>query len=151
MEYTPIGAVTAANHPAADRAPSYRTPAHIVDGNDVIVVRDIIAAAVERARAGEGPTIVEAETYRHYGHSRTDPATYRPAEEVERWLKHDPLDVARARLEALDVTPDTIKGIDDRASALVAEAVAAAKAAPPADVAEAFTDVWADGGAAWRT
>jgi TPP-dependent pyruvate/acetoin dehydrogenase alpha subunit len=151
MEYTPIAAVTAADHPAADRAGSYRMPAQIVDGNDVIAVRDVIAEAVQRARAGEGPTIIEAETYRHYGHSRTDPATYRPAEEVERWLKHDPLDVARARLEALGVTPDTIKNLDDRAAATVAEAIAAAKAAPPADIAEAFTDVWADGGAAWRT
>jgi len=115
MEYTPIGAVTAADHPAADRAPAYRIPAKIIDGNDVIVVRDTVAEAAARARAGEGPTVIEAETYRHYGHSRTDPAKYRPAEEVERWLKHDPLDIARARLEALGVTPDTIKGIDEKA------------------------------------
>ncbi|GIH04878.1 pyruvate dehydrogenase E1 component subunit alpha [Rhizocola hellebori] len=151
MEYTPIGAVTAADHPAADRAPAYRLPAQVVDGNDVVAVHDAMAAAALRAREGEGPTVIEAETYRHYGHSRTDPATYRPAEEVERWLKHDPLDVARARLEALGVTPDAIGKVDDRASAQVAEAVAEAKAAPPADIAEAFTDVWADGGSAWRT
>jgi pyruvate dehydrogenase E1 component alpha subunit len=150
MEYTPIGAVTAADHPAADRAPAYRMPAQIVDGNDVIAMRDAVAVAAQRARAGEGPTVIEAETYRHYGHSRTDPATYRPAEEVERWLKHDPLDVARARLEALGVTPEIISKTDDRAGAVVAEAIAEAKAAPPADIAEAFTDVWADGGAAWR-
>jgi pyruvate dehydrogenase E1 component alpha subunit len=151
MEYTPIGAVTAADHPAADRAPAYRIPAEVIDGNDVVVVRDAIAAAAARARAGEGPTVIEAETYRHYGHSRTDPAKYRPAEEVERWLKHDPIDVARARLEALGVTPDTIKGIDARAEAVVAAAIDAAKNAPAADVSEAFADVWADGGAAWRT
>jgi TPP-dependent pyruvate/acetoin dehydrogenase alpha subunit len=151
MEYTPIGAVTAADHPAADRAPAYRIPAKVIDGNDVIVVRDAIAEAAERARAGEGPTVIEAETYRHYGHSRTDPAKYRPAEEVERWLKHDPIDVARARLEALGVTPDTIKGVDERADAVVAAAVDAAKNAPAADVREALTDVWADGGSAWRT
>jgi pyruvate dehydrogenase E1 component alpha subunit len=151
MEYTPIGAVTAADHPAADRAPAYRIPAKIIDGNDVIVVRDTVAEAAARARAGEGPTVIEAETYRHYGHSRTDPAKYRPAEEVERWLKHDPLDIARARLEALGVTPDTIKGIDEKADAIVAAAIDAAKNAPVADVREAFTDVWADGGSAWRT
>jgi acetoin:2,6-dichlorophenolindophenol oxidoreductase subunit alpha len=150
MEYTPIAAVTAADHPAADRAASYRMAAQIVDGNDAIAVRDAVASAAERARAGDGPTIIEAETYRHYGHSRTDPATYRPAEELERWLKHDPIDVARARLEALGVTPDAINDIDVRASAEVAAAVAAAKAAPAADIAEAFTDVWADGGATWR-
>lgn len=150
MEYTPIGAVTAADHPAADRAPAYRMPAQVIDGNDVVVVREAVAAAVDRARAGEGPTVIEAETYRHYGHSRTDPATYRPAEEVERWLKHDPIDVARARLEALGVDPDSIKVVDERATSTVAAAMAAAKAAPAADVAEAFTDVWADGGAQWR-
>jgi acetoin:2,6-dichlorophenolindophenol oxidoreductase subunit alpha len=151
MEYTPIGAVTAADHPAADRAPAYRMAARIVDGNDVVAVRDAVAAAAERARAGKGPTIIEAETYRHYGHSRTDPAKYRPAEEVERWLKHDPIDIARAQLEALGVTPDEINAIDTRASEVVVAAIAAAEAAPAADIAEAFTDVWADGGAAWRT
>jgi len=150
MEYTPIGAVTAADHPAADRAPAYRMPAEVVDGNDVVLVREAVAVAVGRARAGDGPTVIEAETYRHYGHSRTDPATYRPAEEVERWMKHDPIDVARARLEALGVSPDEIKVVDGRATSTVAEAVAAARAAPDADVAEAFTDVWADGGAQWR-
>jgi acetoin:2,6-dichlorophenolindophenol oxidoreductase subunit alpha len=150
MEYTPIGAVTAADHPAADRASAYRMPAQIIDGNDVAVVRETVAAAAARARAGEGPTIIECETYRHYGHSRTDPAKYRPAEEVERWLKHDPIDVARARLEALGVTPDAIKDIDAKADAVVAAAIDAAKKAPAADVNEAFTDVWADGGAAWR-
>jgi len=151
MEYTPIGAVTAAEHPAADRAAGYGLPSYIVDGNDAVVVRDVVAGAAQRARAGEGPTVIEAETYRHYGHSRTDPGSYRPADEVERWLKHDPIDVARARLEALGVTPDAIRDIDDSATAEVAAAVAGAKAAPAADVAEAFTDVWADGGAAWRT
>jgi pyruvate dehydrogenase E1 component alpha subunit len=151
MEYTPIGAVTAADHPAADRAPGYRIPAQVIDGNDVVVVREAMSAAAARARAGEGPTVIEAETYRHYGHSRTDPAKYRPAEEVERWLKHDPIDVARARLEALGITPDTIRGIDARADAVVLAAIDAAKNAPAADVNEAFTDVWADGGAAWRT
>src|SRR5262249_60301898 len=111
---------------------------------------DALAPRAPPAGAGEGPTTTGAERYRHYGHSRTDPASYRPAEEVERWLKHDPIDVARAQLEALGVTPVQIKDIDDKAGAEVAAAISAAKAAPTADVAEAFTDVWADGGAAWR-
>jgi pyruvate dehydrogenase E1 component alpha subunit len=151
MEYTPIGAVTAVEHPAADRAPAYRIPAEVIDGNDIVVVREAVLRAAERARAGDGPTIIEAETYRHHGHSRTDPAKYRPAEEVERWLKHDPLDLARARLEALGVEPDDIRKVDERAAAHVAAAVDAAKNAPDADPAEAFTDVWADGSATWRT
>jgi acetoin:2,6-dichlorophenolindophenol oxidoreductase subunit alpha len=151
MEYTPIGAVTAVEHPAADRAPAYRIPAEVIDGNDVVVVREAVLRAAERARAGDGPTVIEAETYRHHGHSRTDPAKYRPAEEVERWLKHDPLDLARARLEALGVEPDDIRKVDERAAAHVAAAIDAAKKAPEADAAEAFTDVWADGSATWRT
>jgi pyruvate dehydrogenase E1 component alpha subunit len=151
MEYTPIGAVTAVEHPAADRAPAYRIPAEIIDGNDVVVVKDVVTTAIERARAGDGPTVIEAETYRHHGHSRTDQALYRPAEEVERWMKHDPLDLARARLEALGVTPDEIRRVDERADDHVAAAVEAAKNAPDADPAEALTDVWADGSATWRT
>ena len=151
MEYTPIAAVTASTNPAADRAPAYGIPAEVIDGNDVVAVQEAAAHAVIQARDGQGPSVLEAQTYRHYGHSRADPAKYRPAEEVERWLKHDPLDVARARLEALGVDPATIARVDDEAAAEVAAAVDAAKNAPDADPAEAFTDVWADGGAAWRT
>ena len=79
MEYTPIGEVTAVANPAADRAPAYRLPGEVLDGNDVVVVREVVARAAARARAGEGPTVLEAKTYRHFGHSRTDPASYRPA------------------------------------------------------------------------
>jgi pyruvate dehydrogenase E1 component alpha subunit len=151
MEYTPIGAVTAAEHPAADRAPAYGIPAEVIDGNDVTVVFEAVTNAARRAREGGGPTVIEAETYRHHGHSRTDPATYRPKEEVERWLKRDPLDLARARLEAQGVDPEQIRAVDERATEHVAAAVDAAKNAPDADPDEAFTDVWADGSATWRT
>jgi pyruvate dehydrogenase E1 component alpha subunit len=151
MEYTPIGNVTSVANPAADRASANGLPGEVVDGNDVVLVRDAVARAAERARAGEGPTVIEAQTYRHYGHSRADPAKYRPADEVERWMKHDPLDLARARLEALGVPPDAVAAADARAAAVVDAAVNAAKAAPPPAVEEAFTDMWADGGAQWRT
>jgi acetoin:2,6-dichlorophenolindophenol oxidoreductase subunit alpha len=151
MEYTPIASVTSVANPAADRAGSYGIPGEIVDGNDVVLVRDVAMRAVERARRGDGPTVIEAQTYRHYGHSRADPAKYRPAEELERWLKHDPLDVARARLESLDVQPDMVAQVDRRIKDVVEKAVEAAKNAPEPDPGEAFTDVWADGGAAWRT
>jgi len=151
MEYTPIASVTAADNPAADRAPGYRIPAEVIDGNDVVIVYGAVLRAAARARAGDGPTVIEAQTYRQFGHSRTDPGKYRPAEEVERWLKHDPLDVARARLEALGITPDDIAEVDERAAGRVAAAIDAAKNAPDPDPAEAFTDVWADGGAVWRT
>jgi pyruvate dehydrogenase E1 component alpha subunit len=151
MEYTPIAEVTAVAHPAADRAPGYGLPAEVIDGNDVVVVAGAVGRAVERARAGEGPTVIEAQTYRHFGHSRADPATYRPPEEVAQWLGRDPLDIARARLDALGVPPESVARIDNRAAEIVAAAMAAAKAAPGPDPAEAMTDVWADGGAAWRT
>ena len=151
MEYTPIASVTAVANPAADRAPAYGLPAELIDGNDVLAVKDTVSKAATRARAGQGPTIVEARTYRHYGHSRTDPAKYRPADEVRDWLARDPLTVARERLVGLGVTDEVIAGVERRAADTVAAAVAGAKAAPDADPAEAFTDVWADGGASWRT
>jgi pyruvate dehydrogenase E1 component alpha subunit len=151
MEYTPIGEVTAVANPAADRAPAYGIPADIVDGNDVVVVRDAVAAAAERARSGGGPTVIEALTYRHFGHSRTDPGTYRPAAEVEEWLRRDPLELARARLQAAGLPAEAVAAADERAERTVAEAVAEAKAAPGPDPDDALTDVWADGGSAWRT
>jgi len=151
MEYTPIGEVTGVANPAADRAPAYGLPAEVIDGNDVLVVRDAVARAAERARGGGGPTVIEAKTYRHFGHSRTDPASYRPAEEVQEWLTRDPLDLARARLTDLGVTGESIAAADDRAARTVADAVAAARAAPGPDPGEALRDVWADGGSAWRT
>ncbi|MCK8432913.1 thiamine pyrophosphate-dependent dehydrogenase E1 component subunit alpha [Streptomyces sp. D2-8] len=151
MEYTPIADVTAVPRPAADRAPAYGIPGEVVDGNDVVAVEETVERLARRARAGDGPAVLEAETYRHFGHSRTDPAAYRPAEEVERWLKHDPLDLARGRLAELGVGEETVAEADERARAVVERAVEAAKAAPPPDPREALTDVWADGGAAWRT
>ena len=151
MEYTPIGSVTAADHPAAGRAASYRLPAEVIDGNDVVLVAEAVGRAADRARCGDGPTVLEALTYRHFGHSRTDPATYRPAGELEEWLDRDPLEVARRRLGDLGVPEPELAAAADRAAAAVAAAVAAARAAPGADPAEAFTDVWADGGFQWRT
>ncbi|GAA2385414.1 thiamine pyrophosphate-dependent enzyme [Streptomyces coeruleofuscus] len=151
MEYTPIADVTAVARPAADRAPAHGIPGEVVDGNDVEAVEEAVARLARRARAGDGPAVLEAETYRHFGHSRADPAAYRPAEEVERWLKHDPLDLARGRLAELGVGAETVAGADERARAVVERAVEAAKAGPPPDPREALTDVWADGGAAWRT
>jgi pyruvate dehydrogenase E1 component alpha subunit len=151
MEYTPIGSVTSVANPAADRAAANGMPGVLVDGTDVVAVRDTVAEAVERARSGGGPTVVEALTYRHFGHSRTDPATYRPKEEVEEWLARDPLLVARRRLVDSGLAEAEVDAADARAAEVVAAAVEAAKAAPPADPAEALTDVWADGGSAWRS
>jgi pyruvate dehydrogenase E1 component alpha subunit len=151
MEYTPIDSVTSVPNPAADRAAANGMPGVLVDGNDVVAVRDAMSVAVHRARSGEGPSVLEALTYRHYGHSRTDPGTYRPAEEVQEWLARDPLLVARRRLEVQGTPEADIDAAAERAAAAVAAAVEAAMAALAADPAQAFTDVWADGGSAWRT
>jgi TPP-dependent pyruvate/acetoin dehydrogenase alpha subunit len=151
MEYTAIGDVTAVGNPAADRAPAYGLPAEVLDGNDVVVVKEVVARAAARARAGDGPTVIEAKTYRHFGHSRTDPGSYRPEEEVRQWLSRDPLDIARARLAELGLPAERVAAVDERVARGVEEAVAAAKAAPGPDPATALTDVWADGGSAWRT
>jgi len=75
----------------ARRADAYAMPGAQVDGNDVLAVYDTAAEAAARARSGGGPTLIECKTYRQGGHSRTDPAKYRPKEEVEAWLKRDPI------------------------------------------------------------
>jgi TPP-dependent pyruvate/acetoin dehydrogenase alpha subunit len=151
MEYTPIASVTAVAHPAADRAPAYGLAGELIDGNDVLAVMFAVARAARRARAGEGPAVIEAATYRHFGHSRTDPAKYRPQEEVREWMARDPLLVTRAQLEAMGVAADEIDGWSQQAKQDVAHAVAEAKAAPEPDPATALTDLWADGSAGWRT
>jgi acetoin:2,6-dichlorophenolindophenol oxidoreductase subunit alpha len=151
MEYTPISAVTAVAQPAADRAPAYNLPAAVIDGNDVEAVHKAMAKAVDRARNGGGPTVLEALTYRHYGHSRTDPAKYRPQQEVEEWLARDPLLLCQSRLNALGVPAESVQQAEKQAESAVEAAVAAAKEAPGPELDSAFTDVWADGGSAWRT
>src|SRR5215208_6496613 len=98
MEYTSIHAVTAVEHPAADRASAYGLEPILIDGNDVDVVYRTAQAAYARARGGDGPSLIEAETYRHGGHSRADPGKYRPDEEVKAWLAKDPLPRYRTRL-----------------------------------------------------
>lgn len=83
----------------ARRGDAYGIPAAIVDGNDALAVYDAVCEAAARARAGRGPTLVECKTYRQGGHSRTDPAKYRPSEEVEVWMKRDPLILMRDTLK----------------------------------------------------
>jgi acetoin:2,6-dichlorophenolindophenol oxidoreductase subunit alpha len=97
-EWTPMRAVTAGGDIAA-RAASYAMPAQKIDGNDVDAVAAALGSAVAAARSGEGPQFIECLTYRHQGHSRADPAKYRPAEEVSEWLARDPIQRIRARLD----------------------------------------------------
>jgi pyruvate dehydrogenase E1 component alpha subunit len=150
MEYTAIRDVTAVEHPAADRAAAYGLEPILVDGNDVEAVHAVARRQIERARAGEGPSLVEALTYRHGGHSRADPGKYRPEEEIKAWLARDPLPLERRRLEERGVLAARLDSIEADAKAKVAAAEAEAKAAPEpgADVVE--TQLWSDGGSAWR-
>jgi pyruvate dehydrogenase E1 component alpha subunit len=96
-EYSPLRETTPLDD-LAERAKSYAMPGVIVDGQDVDAVYEVVSTAVERARAGEGPTLVEAKTYRYRGHSRTDPAKYRAEGELERWKERDPIDLLAAKL-----------------------------------------------------
>jgi acetoin:2,6-dichlorophenolindophenol oxidoreductase subunit alpha len=150
MEYTPIGQVTAVPRPAADRAAAYGLESIVVDGNDVEAVHATAMEAVERARRGEGPVLIEALTYRHGGHSRADPGKYRPADEVKAWLDKDPVATARRRLTALGVDEGVLARIDAEAKEEVARAEAAAREAPEAQVELSESHLWSDGGASWR-
>jgi TPP-dependent pyruvate/acetoin dehydrogenase alpha subunit len=102
-EYTPMRDTTPLDD-LAERAKAYAMPGEIVNGQDVEVVNAAVAAAVARARAGEGPTLLEMKTYRFRGHSRTDPAKYRPDGELERWKARDPLTLLAERLIAEGLT-----------------------------------------------
>ena len=150
MEYTPIGEVTAVEHPAADRASAYGLERIVIDGNDADVVYRSANEAYARARAGKGPSLIECMTYRHSGHSRADPAKYRPEGELEKWKERDPLKIYRARLKQFGIGDDQVAKIDAEVRKMVDAATEACKAAPnpPADI--LTTDVYADGGWAWR-
>jgi len=150
MEYTPIRSVTAVERPAADRASAYGLEPIVVDGNDADAVYGVAVTALARARSGEGPSLVEAITYRHGGHSRADPAKYRPEDEVKSWLARDPIPLYRARLAEAGLDAARLDAIDAAAAAKVAEAEEAAKAAPEPDPAGIDKQLWADGGSAWR-
>jgi len=150
MEYTPISAVTAVEHPAADRASAYNLEKVVVDGNDADAVYRTAVKYMNRARKGGGPALIEAMTYRHSGHSRADPAKYRPDGELEKWLERDPLKIYRERLLGLGLVEATLKDIEAEALRKVDEATATAKASPPPSIAAIEKDVWADGGVAWR-
>ena len=150
MEYTAISEVTAVEHPAADRASAYGLERIVIDGNDADVVYRTANVAYARARAGKGPSLIECMTYRYSGHSRADPAKYRPEGELEKWKKRDPIKIYRDRIKQFRIGDDVVAKIDAKVKQVIDDATAACKAAPmpPADI--LFTDVYADGGWAWR-
>jgi TPP-dependent pyruvate/acetoin dehydrogenase alpha subunit len=151
MEYTPIRSVTAVERPAADRASAYGLEPLVVDGNDVEAVHEMASLTLGRARRGDGPSLVEAVTYRHGGHSRADPGTYRPEDEVKAWLARDPIPAHRATLLTAGVEEEALARIEAEVKTAVDDAEKAAREAPEPDPATAITQVWADGGASWRS
>jgi TPP-dependent pyruvate/acetoin dehydrogenase alpha subunit len=150
MEYTPISAVIPVAHPAADRACAYGLDRIIVDGNDADAVYETATATIGRARRGEGPSLVEALTYRHKGHSRADPGKYRPDEEVAAWMARDPVDLYRTRLESLGFQPGVLDEIESQTLAELDDATAQVRVSPPPDPKSLMTDLWANGGSEWR-
>ena len=150
MEYTPIEAVTAVKHPAADRASAYGLESVVVDGNDADEVYRTAVKYMTRAREGGGPALIEAMTYRHSGHSRADPAKYRPEGELEKWLQRDPINMYRSRMLELGFAEATLKDMEAAAMKKVDQATENAKASSVPSLDVIAKDVWADGGAAWR-
>jgi TPP-dependent pyruvate/acetoin dehydrogenase alpha subunit len=134
-EFTPMQKVTAGGEIAA-RGAAYAVASKVVDGNDVFAVHAAAREAVERARSGRGPTLLECQTYRHYGHSKSDPAKYRPPEEVEKWLARDPLTIAKAKLEELGASESDIQAVEEEMQARMDRAIEAALAASYPDPAE---------------
>jgi TPP-dependent pyruvate/acetoin dehydrogenase alpha subunit len=150
MEYTPIDVITAVEHPAADRASAYGMEPIIVDGNDPDAVYLAAVRALSKARRGEGPSLIEAITYRSGGHSRADPAKYRPKEEVEAWADRDPIPVYHQRLLRVGVPEGELGDITREVAGRIDAATEFAKAGREPGEGALFTEMWADGGAAWR-
>ena len=132
-------------------APTIAYEPIVVDGNDVDEVYETATRLVDRARGGGGPALVEAKTYRHGGHSRADPAKYRPDDEVKAWLARDPIPTYRDRLLASGVDPEALDRVEREALELVDRATEEAKAGPYPEPEALGTELWADGGSAWRS
>jgi TPP-dependent pyruvate/acetoin dehydrogenase alpha subunit len=150
MEYTPIGTVTAVANPAADRAAAYGLERILVDGNDADAMYLTARECLDRARSGRGPSLIEARTYRTSGHSRADPGTYKPKEEVAAWAAYDPIVLYRTRLLRHGVSESVLDAIEEAADTDVETATVEAKASPPPGEDMLLRDVWSDGGWSWR-
>ncbi|MER8447026.1 thiamine pyrophosphate-dependent enzyme [Mesorhizobium sp. M1066] len=144
---TPLNSVTL-NPEIATKAASYGMPGVAVDGNDVFAVWLAMKEATERARAGKGPTLIEAKTYRTVGHHEGDPVigTYRTQEELDAWIKRDPIDMFRKRLiEEYGVADaEALAAIESRIETVVEEALAFARNSPEPDPATVRLHVFAD-------
>lgn len=127
----------------ADRAAAYGIPGVIVDGQDAEAVYATVKGAADRARAGQGPTLIEAKTYRYKGHSRTDPAAYRPAGELEQWLARDPITILAERMMAdRQLSERQFDDMKANANRAVQEATEWALAQAYPSVEDTFEDIW---------
>jgi 2-oxoisovalerate dehydrogenase E1 component len=137
---TPLHSITR-NVDIASKAAAYGVPGIAVDGNDVLAVAAVAREAVARARAGEGPTLIEAKTYRVVGHHEGEPlvGTYRTREELEAWKQRCPIQsFRRLLLESGEVNAADLDGVDGRIAAVVADAVDFARESPEPDPATVF-------------
>jgi len=131
----------------AGRADSYGIPGITVDGNDVVSVYNVVKEAVERARTGGGPALIECMTYRHGGHSRGDACTYRPKGEKEEWLKKDPIKRMEEFLLKENITTQSeIQTIKEKVGKEINESAEFAKNSPLPEPEDALKDVWVDEG-----
>ena len=129
---------------AASRAAAYGIPGEVVDGMNVLAVRDAVAQAVDRARSGEGPTLIEAKTYRWYGHSHSDPRKYRTREEEAEWRQRDPIrGLGRQLITAGLLSDEQFEGMDEKVSAKLDQAMAFSESSPAPKPEELITDVFA--------
>lgn len=128
----------------AGRAAAYGIPGVIVDGQDVDTVTYEISTAVARARAGEGPTLLEMKTYRYSGHSRSDAATYRPAGELDAWLTRDPIEIYARKLVGAGMLAKELQEARERIVEGVERATERALASPAPSIAEMFLHVGAE-------
>jgi acetoin:2,6-dichlorophenolindophenol oxidoreductase subunit alpha len=135
-----------ASESIAARAVAYDMPGEVVDGQDVLAVYEAVKKAVDRARAGEGPSLVETRTYRYENHAIGLPAeSYREQSEIDEWRTHkDPLTLFRGRAEELGLNVGELDVIDKDIDAEVGAAVEFARQSPQPDVEEAFTHVFTE-------
>src|SRR5580658_2240981 len=128
----------------SDRAKAYGFPGISIDGNDILAVYETANAAIDRARAGQGPTLIECKTYRWYGHSEIDPAKYRIKEEVEAWKKRDPVKAFEHKLREKGLLDDAaVAQTAHEINTEINEAIEFAEQSPYADASELADHVWA--------
>jgi len=128
----------------ADRAVAYGIPGEVVDGMDVLSVRRAVTRAIERARQGEGPTLIEGKTYRYYGHSHSDPRAYRTREEEAQWRERDPIKVLKGNMISIKLLEEPeFETLQKAVKAKLDRAMEYSEASPEPDPKELTTDVYA--------